>query len=53
MIFKEQIMSVANYKSIFSRKLEVRVFLILQIFCNAREKMFTNSLLFSAWDVFF
>ena len=52
-IFKEQIMSVANYKSIFSRKLEVRVFLILQIFCNAREKMFTNSLLFSAWDVFF
>ena len=38
-IFKEQIVSVANYKSIFSRKLEVRVFLILQIFCNAREKI--------------
>ena len=31
-IFKEQIVSVANYKSIFSRKLEVRVFHILQIF---------------------
>ena len=38
-IFKEQIMSAANYKSIFSRKLEVWVFLILQIFCNAREKI--------------
>lgn len=38
-IFKEQIMSAANYKSIFSRKLEVWVFLILQIFCNASEKI--------------
>ena len=29
------------------------MFIILQIFCNAREKKFKNSLLSAAWDVFF
>ena len=34
-------------------KLEAIVSIILQIFCNAREKMFTDSLLYAAWDVLF
>ena len=39
--------------SIFLRKVEAIVFHILQIFCNATEKLFTNSLLFSTGEVFF
>ena len=33
--------------------MEASVFIILQTFFNAREKMFTNSLPFVAWDVHF
>ena len=33
--------------------MEATVFIILQTFFNAREKMFTNSLPFVAWDVHF
>ena len=40
-------------KDKYTSKTEVTVFLILQILWNAREKIFTNSLLFIAWDVFF
>ena len=36
--FTEQIMSKDKYPYIFSRKREAVVFVILQIFCNAREK---------------
>ena len=32
---------------------EAILFITLHIFCNAREKMLTNSLLYAAWDVFF
>ena len=46
-------MSEEKYASIFSRKVEAIVFIILQIFCKGSEKMFTNSLLYTAWDVFF
>ena len=41
--FEEQIMSKDKYTSIFSRKIEATVFIFHQIFCNARERMFTNS----------
>ena len=41
--FEEQIMSKDKYTSIFSRKIEAIVFIFHQIFCNARERMFTNS----------
>ena len=36
------------------RKIKTIVFIILLIFYNAREKMFTNSVhcIFAAWDVF-
>ena len=47
------ILSKEKYTSIFSRKVEAIVFIILQIFCKGSEKMFTNSLLYTAWDVFF
>ena len=40
--FEEQIMSEDKYTSIFSRKIEAIVFIFLQIFCNARERIFTN-----------
>ena len=40
-------MSKDKYTSIFLRKIEAVVIIILQRFCNAREKMFTNSLLFA------
>ena len=40
-----------SYEDIF--KMEATVFIILQTFFNAREKMFTNSLPFVAWDVHF
>lgn len=36
---------------ICSRKIEAIVFHVVQIFCNACEKMVTNSLLFSVCDV--
>ena len=35
----------------FSRKTKALLFIILQMFCNGSEKIFTNSFLFSAWDV--
>lgn len=38
--------------SMFSRKPEAFAFIFLYIFCNAREEMFTNCLLFAAWGVF-
>ena len=41
--FEEQIMSNDKYTSIFSGKIEAIVFIFYQIFCNARERMFTNS----------
>ena len=41
--FEKQIMSEEKYTSIFSRKVEAIVFIILQIFCKGSEKMFTNS----------
>ena len=41
--FEEEIMSKDKYTSIFSRKIEAIVFIFHQIFCNARERMFTNS----------
>ena len=40
---KDQIMSKDKYPDTFLRQIEDIVFIILQIFCNAREKMFTNS----------
>ena len=40
-------MSKDKYTSIFLRKIEAVVIIILQRFCNAREKMFMNSLLFA------
>ena len=36
--FQEQIMSKDKYQFIFSNKIEAIVFIILQRFCNAREK---------------
>ena len=46
--FKEQIMSKDKYTSMFSHKIEAVVLIILQIFCNAHETVFTNSSLFDA-----
>ena len=45
MSFEEQIMSKDKYTSIFSGKIEAIVFIFYQIFCNARERMFTNCFL--------
>ena len=42
----------AKYSSIFLCKIKAIVFIILQIFCNVHKNMFTNSLLFVAWDFF-
>ena len=53
MSFEEVIMPKDKHLHKFWRKIEAIVFIILQIFCRAREKSFTNSLLYSAWDVFF
>ena len=50
--FEEQITSKDKSRSKFSCKIEALVF-ILQIVCNARGKLFTNRVLFSAWDIFF
>ena len=36
-------MSQDKYLYIFSRKIEAIVFVILQLFCNARAQMFMNS----------
>ena len=51
--FEEQIMSKDKFTSIFSRQMEAIVFITLQIFYNTREKVFTNSLLFAAWNIYF
>ena len=45
--FEEHIMSKDKYTSTFSRKIEAIVFLILKIFCNAREKAFTKQIMFN------
>ena len=50
--FEEQIMSKDKYTGIFSRQMEAIVFIILQIFYNTHEKIFTNSLLFSARNMY-
>ena len=50
---EEHIISEGKCTSIFLRKVEAIVFHILQIFYNATEKLFTNSLLFSTGQVFF
>lgn len=47
----EQTMFKDKYTRICSRKIEAIVFHVVQIFCNACEKMVTNSLLFSVCDV--
>ena len=36
-------MSKDKYTGIFSRKIQAIVFIILQIFSNTREKIYTNS----------
>ena len=46
-------MSKDKYQFIFSNKIEAIVFIILKRFCNAREKMLTNSLPYAAWVFFF
>ena len=46
--FQKQVMSKHKYPYIFLRKVEAIVFIILQIFCNAHGKMFTNSVLCAA-----
>lgn len=47
----EQTMFKDKYTRICSRKIEAIVFHVVQIFCNACEKMVTKSLLFSVCDV--
>lgn len=39
--------------SIFSRRMEATALNILQLFCDTQGKIFTNSLLFTAWNVHF
>ena len=51
MSLDEQTMFKDKYTRICSRKIEAIVFHVVQIFCNAWEKMVTNSLLFSVCDV--
>ena len=47
MSFEEQIITKNNYIIIYiSRKTEAITFLILKIFCETREKIFTNNLMF-------
>ena len=53
MSFEEQIMSWDKYTSIFSRKIEAFVLIVLLIFCIARETMHTDSLMFAACYVLF
>ena len=45
-------MSKDRYPCILSRQIEAIVFVTVQLFCNAREKMFTTGLLFAAWHGF-
>ena len=42
-----------NVSSYFLNKIEAIVFIILQRFCSAGEKIFTNNLPYAAWVVFF
>ena len=42
-----------THTMIFWCKMEAIVLSILQTFCNAREKMFANSLPFVTWEVYF
>lgn len=42
-----------NNMHIFSCNIEAIVFVILWIFCKLCGKVFMNSLLYTAWDVFF
>ena len=52
MSFEEQIMFKDKYTSTFSRRIEAIMFLNQSNILQRVKKMFTNSLLFSAWDVF-
>ena len=49
LIFEKQKKSKDKYTTVFSCGIEAIVLIILQLFCNAREKLCTNT----AWDVFF
>ena len=53
MWFEEQIMSKEQYTRIISLIVEAFVVIILQVFCNACEKMFTNRVLLPVWGVLF
>ena len=52
MSFEEQIMFKDKYTSTFSRRIEAIVFLNQSNILQRVKKVFTNSSLFSAWDVF-
>ena len=52
MSFEEQIMFKDKYTSTFSRRIEANMFLNQSNILQRVKKMFTNSSLFSAWDVF-
>ena len=52
MSFEEQIMFKDKYTSTFSRRIEAIMFLNQSNILQRVKKMFTNSSLFSAWDVF-
>ena len=52
MSFEEQIMFKDKYTSTFSRRIEAIVFLNQSNILQRVKKLFTNSSLFSAWDVF-
>ena len=51
MSFEEQIMFKDKYTSTFSRRIEAIVFLNQSNILQRVKKLFTNSSLFSAWDV--
>ena len=51
MSFEEQIMSKDKYAGLFSHQVRAIVFIILEISLQYAGKMFTNSLLFTAYDV--
>ena len=46
-------MSKEKYLEIIWHKIEAIAFIVLQVFQNMCEKMFMNSLLYIAWDIFF
>ena len=52
MSFEKQIMFKDKYTSTFSRRIEANMFLNQSNILQRVRKMFTNSSLFSAWDVF-